>query len=70
MAYDAKLVLTPYAGHIFQTDQPQITGEAILNFLKAQSSGAGGRHPSQRVFATDGQALLSKATSSCSRRQA
>lgn len=66
----AKLVLIPHAGHILLTDQPQITREAILNFLKTQSSGAGRGHPSQRVFATDGHALSSKATTSCSRRQA
>ena len=36
----ARLVLIPHASHIFLTDQPRIAGEAILNFLQAQTAGA------------------------------
>jgi 3-oxoadipate enol-lactonase len=33
---NAKLVLIPRASHIFPTDQPKITDEALLSFLSAQ----------------------------------
>jgi len=66
----AKLALIPNASHILLTDQPQITQDTILNFLKAQSSGACRSHPSQPAFETNGHALSSEAATSCSRRQA
>jgi 3-oxoadipate enol-lactonase len=34
---NAKLVMIPRASHIFPTDQPQITDQALLSFLAAQS---------------------------------
>lgn len=66
----AKLQLIAHASHIFLTDQPQIARDAILNFLKAQSSGACESHPAEPAFATNGHPLSSQETISCSRRPA
>jgi 3-oxoadipate enol-lactonase len=33
---NAKLVMIPHASHIFSTDQPKITDQALLSFLAAQ----------------------------------
>lgn len=35
----AKLVLIPHAGHVFWTDQPEATHQAVLEFLAAQAAG-------------------------------
>jgi pimeloyl-ACP methyl ester carboxylesterase len=44
---DAKLVMIPHASHLFVTDQPEASHNAILNFLGEQTGGVGrgGRPP-------------------------
>jgi 3-oxoadipate enol-lactonase len=61
----ARLVVIPHASHIFFTDQPETAHEAILNFLRAQTSDGGKNHPVQTGLATNEQPLSTKETTSC-----
>jgi 3-oxoadipate enol-lactonase len=46
----AKLVMIPHASHIFATDQPDRTHEAILSFLTNRDGGMGAHAASQAVI--------------------
>jgi pimeloyl-ACP methyl ester carboxylesterase len=60
----AKLVLIPHASHLFLTDRTQIAHEAILNFLKAQTTGGRKNNPLQNVPASNKHPLSPKETTS------
>jgi len=46
----AKLVMIPHASHIFATDQPDRTHEAILSFLTNRDGGTGARAAARAVI--------------------
>ena len=46
----AKLVMIPHASHIFATDQPDLTQDAILSFLPSQDRGMRTRGASQAAI--------------------
>jgi 3-oxoadipate enol-lactonase len=60
----AKLLFIPRASHIFPTDQPELTQDAILNFLKAQSASLAKDIPPQTALGTDVEAVVPKERSS------
>ncbi len=61
----AKLVLITHASHIFLTDQPQVANEAILNFFKAQTAGAGKNHSLPTALLGNQRSHCTKETTSC-----